>query len=103
MPDNADMRAWIIARAGAWRGIVQSVAELRRQRRASVEEALGAVEAYRGLARDLATSRRLAPDSRTTAVTGTVNVSLSGVIIGDTVVVSGGTATPFSSYPLTCP
>jgi uncharacterized membrane protein SpoIIM required for sporulation len=65
--DTADMRAWIIARAGAWRGIVQSVAELRRRRRATVEEALGAVEVYRGLARDLATSRRLAPKSRTTA------------------------------------
>jgi uncharacterized membrane protein SpoIIM required for sporulation len=65
--DNSDMRAWIIARAGAWRGIVQSVAELRRRQRATVEEALGAVEAYRGLARDLATSRRLAPNSRTTA------------------------------------
>jgi uncharacterized membrane protein SpoIIM required for sporulation len=67
MADQADMRAWIVARAGVWRGMVASVAELRRRRRATVEEALGAVEAYRGLARDLATSRRLAPNSRTTA------------------------------------
>ena len=66
MADAADIRAWIVARAGAWRGIVQNVEELRR-RQATVEEALGAVEAYRGLARDLATSRRAAPDSRTTA------------------------------------
>jgi len=67
MPDNADMRAWIIARAGAWRGLAHRIAELRQQRRATVEEALGAVESYRGLARDLATARRLAPGSRTTA------------------------------------
>jgi uncharacterized membrane protein SpoIIM required for sporulation len=80
VPDNADMRAWIIARAGAWRGIVQSVAELRRQRRASVEEALGAVEAYRGLARDLATSRRLAPDSRTTAALESLYAQLHALI-----------------------
>jgi len=60
------MRAWIIARAGAWRGLVQQIAELRGRRSATVEEALSAVEAYRGLARDLATARRLAPASRTT-------------------------------------
>jgi uncharacterized membrane protein SpoIIM required for sporulation len=64
--DNADMRAWIVARAGAWRDLVRRIAELQRRQRASVEEALQAVEAYRGLARDLATSRRLAPNSRTT-------------------------------------
>jgi uncharacterized membrane protein SpoIIM required for sporulation len=67
MADDADMRAWIVARAGAWRGMVASIAELRRRRHATVDEALGAVDAYRGLARDLATSRRLAPGSRTTA------------------------------------
>jgi uncharacterized membrane protein SpoIIM required for sporulation len=67
MADNPDLRAWIAARAGAWRAAVQRVAELRRQRHATVDEALDAVEAYRGLARDLATSRRLAPHSRTTA------------------------------------
>jgi uncharacterized membrane protein SpoIIM required for sporulation len=60
------MRAWIVARAGAWRNLVQSISELQRRQHASVDEALAAVEAYRGLARDLATSRRLAPNSRTT-------------------------------------
>ncbi|HXA36760.1 MAG TPA: stage II sporulation protein M [Steroidobacteraceae bacterium] len=67
MADHADMRTWIIARAGAWRGLVQSVADLKLVRRATVDEAVGAVESYRGLARDLATARRLAPNSRTTA------------------------------------
>jgi uncharacterized membrane protein SpoIIM required for sporulation len=67
MADHADMRAWIVARASAWRAMVKSVAELRRRRRATVDAALSAVEAYKGLARDLAMSRRLAPNSRTTA------------------------------------
>jgi uncharacterized membrane protein SpoIIM required for sporulation len=65
--EQADMRAWIMARAGAWRGLVQRVADLKVRRHATVEEAVGAVESYRGLARDLATARRLAPDSRATA------------------------------------
>jgi uncharacterized membrane protein SpoIIM required for sporulation len=61
------MRAWVIARAGAWRGLVQGVAELRREKRSTVEQAVSSVESYRGLARDLATARRLTPNSRTTA------------------------------------
>lgn len=61
------MRAWIIARASTSRGLLESVATLRLRRRATLEQALGAVESYRGLARDLATARRLAPTSRTTA------------------------------------
>ena len=67
MFDGDDIRRWIIARAGSWRTSVKNVAALRLQRQATVDEALNAVEAYRGLARDLATARRLAPNSRTTA------------------------------------
>lgn len=67
MFDGEDIRAWIGARAGAWRASVERLTELRAQRHASVEEALSAVETYRGLARDLATARRLAPNSRTAA------------------------------------
>jgi uncharacterized membrane protein SpoIIM required for sporulation len=67
MADATDIRRWLIARAGAWRSMVQDVELLRSQRHATVDEALGAVEAYRGLARDLATARRVAPNTRTTA------------------------------------
>jgi uncharacterized membrane protein SpoIIM required for sporulation len=67
MHDATDMRRWIVARAGSWRALVQSVASLRAARRASIEESLSALEAYRGLARDLATARRVAPNSRTSA------------------------------------
>ena len=42
MADDANMRAWIMARAGAWRGLVASIAELRRQRHATVDQALAA-------------------------------------------------------------
>jgi uncharacterized membrane protein SpoIIM required for sporulation len=67
MADATDIRQWLIARAGAWRAMVQDVELLRSQRHATVDEALGAVEAYRSLARDLATARRVAPNTRTTA------------------------------------
>jgi uncharacterized membrane protein SpoIIM required for sporulation len=64
--EAANIRRWIVARAGAWRNNVQNIASWRMQRRASVADALRALEAYRGLARDLATARRVAPGSRTT-------------------------------------
>lgn len=67
MSDGNDIRRWIMARAGSWRASVDKVAALRSQRDATVDEALNAVEAYRGLARDLATARRVAPNSRTAA------------------------------------
>jgi uncharacterized membrane protein SpoIIM required for sporulation len=67
MVDGEEIRRWIMARAGSWRASVDKVAALRAQRQASVDEALNAVEAYRGLARDLATARRVVPNSRTAA------------------------------------
>jgi uncharacterized membrane protein SpoIIM required for sporulation len=67
MYDATEMRRWIVARAGGWRALVHSVASLRAGRHASVEESLSALEAYRGLARDLATARRVAPNSRASA------------------------------------
>lgn len=67
MFEGEDIRRWIVARAGSWRASVDKVAALRSRRQTTVEEALNALEAYRGLARDLATARRLVPNSRTTA------------------------------------
>jgi uncharacterized membrane protein SpoIIM required for sporulation len=80
MSDAAAARIWIAARAAAWRGIAQTVTQLRARRQASVQEALAAVEAYRGLARDLATLRRLAPNSRTTAGLESVYSQLHALI-----------------------
>jgi uncharacterized membrane protein SpoIIM required for sporulation len=65
--DAAEIRRWIAARAGTWRSVLEKVESLRLQRSATVEEALAAVEGYRALARDLATARRVTPNSRTTA------------------------------------
>jgi uncharacterized membrane protein SpoIIM required for sporulation len=67
MAEGADIRQWITRRAASWRANVNRVENLGSQPRATVEEALAAVEAYRGLARDLSTARRVAPNSRTTA------------------------------------
>lgn len=59
--------AWVHARAPAWRALAERIARLKRHRTLSIEEALGAVEAYRNLARDLASARRLVPGTRTAA------------------------------------
>lgn len=63
--DN-QLRTWILGRAAGWRSAVQQATERRAGAAASVDGVLQTVEAYRGIARDLATARRLAPDSRTT-------------------------------------
>jgi uncharacterized membrane protein SpoIIM required for sporulation len=80
MSDASHIRQWIIARAGSWRAVVQNVDALRAQRHATVAEALSAVESYRGLARDLATARRVAPNSRTTSALESLYGQLHGVI-----------------------
>jgi uncharacterized membrane protein SpoIIM required for sporulation len=67
MFEGTNIRRWITARAGTGRQLVKNIDSLRPGSGATVEEALGAVEAYRGLARDLATARRVAPNTRTTA------------------------------------
>jgi uncharacterized membrane protein SpoIIM required for sporulation len=67
MFEGEDIRRWIVTRAGSWRASLTNLAALRSQRQSTVDEALNAVEAYRGLARDLATARRVVPNSRTTA------------------------------------
>jgi uncharacterized membrane protein SpoIIM required for sporulation len=80
MSDASHIRQWLVSRAAAWRGVVQHVAALRVQRHATVDEALGAVEAYRGLARDLATARRVAPNSRMTSGLESLYGQLHGVV-----------------------
>ena len=67
MSDGKNIRSWIVARAASWRANVENVGKMRSQRDATVDEALNALEAYRGLARDLAAARRMAPNSRTAA------------------------------------
>lgn len=80
MSEGSQIRQWIIARAATWRTVVQNTALLRSQRHATVQEALTAVESYRALARDLATARRVAPNSRTTAGLESLYGQLHGVI-----------------------
>jgi uncharacterized membrane protein SpoIIM required for sporulation len=80
MSDASHIRQWLVSRAAAWRSVVERVAALRVQRHAGVDEALGAVEAYRGLARDLATARRVAPNSRMTSGLESLYGQLHGVI-----------------------
>jgi uncharacterized membrane protein SpoIIM required for sporulation len=67
MAEAEDMRRWIGGRAPAWRGLVQKVQGLRSNRGATVDQSLEALEAYRSVARDLATARRVVPNSRTAA------------------------------------
>ncbi len=80
MSDAAHIRQWLVSRAAAWRGVVQQVTSLRARRDASVDEALSAVEVYRGLARDLATARRVAPNSRMTSGLESLYGQLHGAI-----------------------
>ena len=74
------MRTWILARAAGWRSLVAAVQELHSKGAGSVDEALNAVESYRGLARDLATARRVAPQSRTTAALESLYSQLHALI-----------------------
>jgi uncharacterized membrane protein SpoIIM required for sporulation len=57
----------VAARAPTWREASRKITALRRKRNVSVGEALEAVEAYRNVARDLASARRLLPGTRTAA------------------------------------
>jgi uncharacterized membrane protein SpoIIM required for sporulation len=59
--------AWLHARSPAWRDLSRRLGHLQGRRTISVDEALGAVEAYRNVARDLASARRLVPGTRTAA------------------------------------
>jgi uncharacterized membrane protein SpoIIM required for sporulation len=80
MDESADMRRWITTRAVLWRGLLQKVELLRSHQRATVDESLSALDAYRTLARDLATARRVAPGSRTAAGLESLYVQLHSLI-----------------------
>jgi uncharacterized membrane protein SpoIIM required for sporulation len=54
-------------RSSAWSAVTQKIAALRQRRSITIDEALHSVESYRGLARDLASARRLLPGTRVTA------------------------------------
>jgi uncharacterized membrane protein SpoIIM required for sporulation len=79
MSSNTDIQGWILARASGWRVLVDQVRKMR-LRGGGVDEAMNAVEAYRGLARDLATARRVAPQSRTTAALESLYSQLHALI-----------------------
>jgi uncharacterized membrane protein SpoIIM required for sporulation len=72
--------AWVAMRASAWSALTRKIADLRQRRAISVDEALHAVEDYRGLARDLATARHLLPGSRVTASLETLYAQLHAMI-----------------------
>src|SRR5438552_4314305 len=80
MSHDAELRAWILARATGWRSTVQNAVGPRARADRSVDQALNTVEAYREIARDLATARRLAPASRTTAALESLYGQLHGLI-----------------------
>lgn len=59
--------SWVKARAPLWQDLEAEVARAHGRSLATTEEALRTLEAYRTLARDLASARELAPQSATTA------------------------------------
>ena len=62
-----DAASWLKARAPLWQELATEVAQAPTRSRATTEEALKTLEAYRTLARDLATARELLPGSAATA------------------------------------
>jgi uncharacterized membrane protein SpoIIM required for sporulation len=64
MTSAAGMQAWLAARVETWRRLTPTLDRLERKRNHNAADALQAIELYRSLGRDLATARRLLPDSR---------------------------------------
>lgn len=80
-PTKADAtRVWVATRAPIWNALAEKLKNIRGQRRASIDEALHTVDSYRGLARDLATARRVMPGTRATAGLETLYAQLHAVI-----------------------
>jgi uncharacterized membrane protein SpoIIM required for sporulation len=72
-------RSWLMQRARLWQQLNAALPRLRRGR-TSAEDALHALEGYRGLARDLATARQVLPGSSTTAALETLYASFHALI-----------------------
>lgn len=64
---SRDAASWLKARAPLWQGLATEVSEAPERSRATTAQALQTLEAYRTLARDLATARELLPGSAATA------------------------------------
>lgn len=64
---RSDAGAWVKARAPLWQELAEEVARAPGRSRATTEEALRTLEAYRTLARDLASARELLPQSAAAA------------------------------------
>ena len=64
---NLDAGAWLRARAPYWQRLANEVQAASGRSRASPEEALQTLQAYRALARDLASARALVPKDDATA------------------------------------
>jgi uncharacterized membrane protein SpoIIM required for sporulation len=61
-----DARSWVRARAPLWQDLEAEVGRAQGRSRATTGEALRTLEAYRSLARDLASARELAPQGTAT-------------------------------------
>jgi uncharacterized membrane protein SpoIIM required for sporulation len=72
--------AWAAARAPTWRAASDRLAARRRERNTSVGDALAAVEAYRSVARDLASARRSMPGTRTLAALEALFVQIHATV-----------------------
>jgi uncharacterized membrane protein SpoIIM required for sporulation len=60
---SRDAASWVKSRAPDWQGLAAEVSEAPGRSRVTAEDALRTLEAYRTLARDLATARELLPGS----------------------------------------
>lgn len=64
---HGDAASWVKSRAPRWQELEAEVGQVPSRSRATTEEALRTLEAYRALARDLASARELIPQSAATA------------------------------------
>lgn len=66
MSTETGLQAWLTSRLESWRQLSPTLDKLERKRGHSASEALGSIELYRSLGRDLSIARRILPGSRVT-------------------------------------